>query len=397
MQFLDNNITKTVYAHGISLKKKILSQSKNTKNILFLGGMFVCFVLLYFILSSFVSLSSGTRDTEQSKEDLLKAREFVRFASENINNPDIFSLYIEDGETLAQEIADKELFLNDVGKILDDITVLKKQFNGIETFVINENNTLYASPDLTDPVKVVSVSGKVFVVTETSVIGPVIAGQDPDIHAFDQFSDNDYFIDVAVQDTNIILLTSNGKIVNFAKNNFFSYLDVQDQPTWEDSNIVSSYGSNIYLLGKLRDQIFRHKKVAGKFNAGAEYLTEEDSEKTGIILGLAIDGGIYILKRDLSLVKLFVSPRYRLETITLNGLPKNYDREDESKKISIYTANNLNYFYMLLENRVLVFEPNTNRYQDTKSMKYLGQVEARDFDIVDFFVANDGEIYLLGE
>jgi len=137
--------------------------------------MFICFVFLYFILSSFLSLSSVTRDTEDSKEDLLKAREFVRLASENINNPDIFSLYIEDGEKIAQEITDKELFLNDVGKILDDITVLKKQFNGIETFVASENNTLYASPDLTKPVKVVSVAGKVFIVDETSVIGPIIA------------------------------------------------------------------------------------------------------------------------------------------------------------------------------------------------------------------------------
>gem|GEM_PF-2821307 len=76
-------------------------------------------------------------------------------------------------------------------------------------------------------------------------------------------------------------------------------------------------------------------------------------------MSVAIDGGIYILKRDLSLVKLFVSPKYRLESIILNNLPKNYDREDDNENISIYTANNLNYFYILLGNRVLVFEPNT--------------------------------------
>gem|GEM_PF-4751461 len=56
--------------------------------------------------------------------------------------------------------------------------------------------------------------------------------------------------------------------MNYAKNGFYSYLDVENQPTWEESNILSSYGQNIYLLGKKRDQLYRHKKVAGKFQEG---------------------------------------------------------------------------------------------------------------------------------
>lgn len=36
LQFLDNNVAKTVIAHGITLKKKILSQSKQVKNTVFL-------------------------------------------------------------------------------------------------------------------------------------------------------------------------------------------------------------------------------------------------------------------------------------------------------------------------------------------------------------------------
>lgn len=398
MQFLDNNITKNIYAYIKIFQKKILSQSKHSKNILFLWWMVICFVLLYTIISSFISLSWGIRDTELYKENLLKARENVRLASENINNPDMFSLYIEDGQKLAEEIQAQELFLNDVGKVLDDISVLKKQFNGIETFATTPENTLYTlQEEDTTLVKVVSVEGKVFAIHTTGIIGPIISGQQPENYNFDQLTQGDSFIDAAVQNTDIILLTANGKIVNFARNNFFSYLDVEDQPTWEESNIIASFGQNIYLLSKTRDQIFRHRKVSGKFAAGDPYLLEEDVEKTGVILGMAIDGGIYILKTDLSIVKLFVSPQYRLETITLNSLPKNYDRVDDTQKISIYTANNLNYFYMLLENRVLVFQPNTNRFQDVKSMKYLWQVEARDFDIQDFYVANDGEIFLLGD
>ena len=395
MQFLDNNFSKTILAYAILLKKKILIQSKQMKNLLLLWWMVICFIFLYTILSSVVNISSGVRDTESSKETLLKAREYVRLASENISNPDAFSLDIEKWEELAHEIQKKELFLNDVSKILDDISVLKKQFNGIETFTITEENTFFASKKMEQPVKILSVQDKVFLVDKKSIIWPIIFGQEPEIYPFDKFTDGDYFIDATVQKTDIVLFTSLGKVVNFAKNNFYSYMDVKDQPTWEQSNIIASYASNIYLLGKMRDQIFRHKKVAGKYEAGVPYLKEEDSKTIGTILSMAIDWGIYILKKDLSLVKLFVSPKYRLESIVLNKLPKNYNRENKDTEVSIYTAKNLNYFYMLLDNRVLIFQPNTTRYQNVKSMKYLWQVEARDFKIQNFLVVNDGEIFLL--
>gem|GEM_PF-5516278 len=35
MKFLDNNVIKTVLAYSMSLKKKVLAQSKQSKNILF--------------------------------------------------------------------------------------------------------------------------------------------------------------------------------------------------------------------------------------------------------------------------------------------------------------------------------------------------------------------------
>jgi hypothetical protein len=120
--------------------------------------MILCSVLLYVILSSFVNLSSGSRDTELAKQELLKAREYVRLASENIANEDIFSLHIENGENILTDIASQNLFANDVDKIEEDISVLKKQFNGIETFLVSDENTLYSSDSLSDPVKIVSVA-----------------------------------------------------------------------------------------------------------------------------------------------------------------------------------------------------------------------------------------------
>jgi hypothetical protein len=72
-------------------------------------------------------------------------------------------------------------------------------------------------------------------------------------------------------------MTHAGKVVNFAKNNFFSYVDVTNQATWEMSPIISSYASNIYLLSDSKTQILRHKKTGSTYDAGVSYLSDADA------------------------------------------------------------------------------------------------------------------------
>jgi hypothetical protein len=76
-----------------------------------------------------------------------------------------------------------------------------------------------------------------------------------------------------------------------------------------------------------------------------------------------------MLKKDLSLIKFFRSPKYKLESIVLNKLPKNYSYE--SGNVKLVTKPNLSLVYMLLNNKVWIFQPNTRISSDTKSLLYL--------------------------
>jgi hypothetical protein len=80
------------------------------------------------------------------------------------------------------------------------------------------------------------------------------------------------------------------------------------------------------------------------------------------------------LKNDLSLLKLFTAPKYELETITLNKLPKNYKSMSPSNS-TIITRDDLNYIYIYVNNTIFVFNPSSKRYQDVKSLTYIGQIE----------------------
>jgi len=114
-----------------------------------------------------------------------------------------------------------------------------------------------------------------------------------------------------------------------------------------------------------------HRKNTGSYDSGIGYRTQEDSNSIGTILDIAIDGGIYILKEDGSMLKLFKSPEYRLESLSLNNLPENYNMpQSKTPNPEIIAAQNLKYVYMLLDNRVYIFEPNSPRFQDTKSLNY---------------------------
>jgi hypothetical protein len=53
-------------------------------------------------------------------------------------------------------------------------------------------------------------------------------------------------------------MTNFSKIVKFTNNGHFEYTDVINQTTWEKAKEINSYGSNIYLLGKEDNQIFKH-------------------------------------------------------------------------------------------------------------------------------------------
>lgn len=395
MKLLDNKLTKKILALGMICKDKIEAKSKNVKNLIFLTWIIISFALLYTILSSVIGVSQNNKAINTSKENLEQAKEYRRIASENINNPDVFNLNIKKSSDLVYGIMEKKLFLNDTKKLLSDISLLNKQFNWIESFDKNSKNTIFSFEKAKNAVKVIKVNNKLYIINKKSIVWPIIKWEENKEYPFKELAEEDDFIDAIPLWTDILLLTKTWKVVNFAKSSFFSYVDVKDQWKWEKSNILQSYSSNIYLLsGK---QIYKHKKEGKLYSAWTSYLKEEDTQNIWDILSIAIDWWIYIIKKDLSIVKFFKSPKYRIENIVLNKLPKNYNLESEESSIKLVTRTDLNYIYMLLNKRILIFKPNTKRYQNVKSLAFLWQIEGWNFKINDFYVNHDWEIIVLWE
>ncbi|MDD5770114.1 MAG: hypothetical protein PHE25_04035 [Candidatus Gracilibacteria bacterium] len=390
----DNNFSKKAIAIYMILKEKLEQKGKIVKNIVFFGGIILSTFLLYSIISGVIGKSIESSKNTEYKNNLIQAREYIRIANQNIANPEAFNLNIKKAEDLIVKVKDEQLFLNDVESIQSDISIIKKQFNGIEIFDSNTNNLIFKG-NFKDSFKLIDLNNKLYAIGKGSIYGPIISGQEIKNNTFNELAIDDEFVDGTSSGDEIIITTKKSRVISFFKNGTFKYLNVLGQKTWEGSNIIESYNGNLYMLNNNGTQIYKHTPSLGAYSAGVQYLNEGDSKNLGKILTIGIDGGIYILNNELKLFKFFSSPKYRLESIVLNKLPDNY--LFDGGKINLITRNNLNYLYLFLNNKIWIFEPNTKNYSDTKSLTYIGQIEGKDEIIKGFYIPRDGEINILTE
>lgn len=170
----------------------------------------------------------------------------------------------------------------------------------------------------------------------------------------------------------------------------FSYVNVEGQKTWEKGKAIKFFNSNLYILSEDGKQIYKHRPGLNGFSSKTDVLQATDT-KNHTILTFGIDGGFYILKEDLTIDKIFGTPNYTNRSIRINSLPENYALED-GKTPSFFNAPNLNYLYLVLGNRIWIFEPDNKNYKDIKAVKYIGQIEFVEGQIQAITVPKDGTV-----
>jgi len=390
---MDNKFSKQFIWYLLIAKDKINIQTKTVKNILFLSLITASVIVLYSILSTFVSITTQTEQKEEAKNSIVEIKNLLRIASENVSNPDVFEKNINDAEILVKAVEEKDVFLNDLSKITDNINILKKQFNKIEIFEENASNIIYENKD-ENIVKVLKNNSKQYILNKKGVICyENCSNSKAKVYTFNSLNNDEYFVDASFIWTQMYILTNKSKIVKFSKNWYFDYVDVINQDSWEKTKEINTYSSNLYTLTQDTNQINKHSSYSNKFKAANWYLKDEDLSSIWEILSVAIDWWFYILKKDLSIVKFFSSP-YRLENIVINRLPENYDYNEWSI-VDLKARNDLNYVYMLLNNKIWIFQPNTTNFKNTQSLTYIWQIEWATKEIKDFFVNYDWEIIVL--
>lgn len=375
LQKYSKSFKETITEHELYKKsltyitERINFQNKYVRTGALGAGLLVCVTLLYVIISSLVSTQLSQTVPEEYKTKLIEARVLLEKANKDIGNKEAFDKNIKQAENILFQLREEnqEYLLEDRKKLLAYISVLKKQFNGIESFELNAESAeiAFAKPDF-GLGQIFEISKKLYFVGKNSLIAGYIKGGEIKTYAYPD--GEELFRAEATNDGFIYILTKTSRVIQFYKGEF-SYVNVEGQKTWEAAKNVKTFNGNLYLLASQGNQIFKHKPGVNGFSARSGVLNEADM-KQSTILDFAIDGGFYILKNDLSLDKIFTTPEYSQRSIVLNKLPENYKLEDNILP-TLITAPNLNYLYIVMNGKIFILEPDSRNYKDVRSAKYV--------------------------
>jgi hypothetical protein len=391
----DTNIIKRVIAIYLICHDKFLKKEKLLKSVLFFIIIILAIVLLYKIIWSTMQKNNNSKVAKNQIFKLEEAKTALRLASESISNKDIFELNIKKTKEIVVKLEERKLFIEDIKLLKDKIAKLNKSFDGIESFEETDERKIL---DLNweETVKVIGLNKKLYIIWKNYIKWPILKWSKTKTYNFWELKD-DEFIDATPLLGKIALITKKWNIVIFSTNGNFDISDVIGQEKWEKSDIISSYNSNIYLISKEENQIFKHKKSWNNFTKWNSYLTKENQNSIKNMVSIAIDWWFYILQKDLKINKFFANPKNRLESLMLNSFPENYKIEDINATLKIKTRKDLNYVYILLNNKIYITKPNSRRHQDTKSLEYLGQIEWQKNKIIDFYIKHDWELMVLNK
>jgi len=152
---------------------------------------------------------------------------------------------------------------------------------------------------------------------------------------------------------------------------------------WKKGNAISSYFTNLYILKGDENQIYKHEKTAAGYSKAMPYLKKDKADFENII-SIALDGYLYALKGDGTILKLMAGQP--VTDFSLKNIPETDNVVQNPRKI--ITSVDASKIYILSENKIIALEKN-GQYNKTYIADGIG-------DVKDFIVSQKNKkIYLL--
>lgn len=354
------------------------------------AGVVVCAFLLYATIAAIFQQKTDLAVPEEYKNRLIEAQIILDKAGKDLANKDVFKSNLKKAEDLIFEVRGKGVYLNDVKRLLDNISILKKQMNGIESFDPKSHEAEYAFADKKfSSVGVFEIQKKYYFVGKNALVGPYVKGAETKSYPYPD-AEEAVSSDASAEGV-IYVLTKTNRVLKFYKGEF-SYVNVDGQKTWEAGRAIKTFNGNLYVLSADGTQIYKHKPSVNGFSSKSSVL-EGDRTKKPKVLDFGIDGSLYLVRDDLMMDKIFTVPNYSERSLVLNGLPDDYSLSSATEVPKFYAFGNANYLYLILSNRIWVFEPDSRDYRNIKSMRYVGQIEVVESQVRSLFVPKDGTVF----
>lgn len=213
-------------------------------------------------------------------------------------------------------------------------------------------NTLEAMITLPEVAKGLYItSGNAYLTTETDIYKSSLLGGKPEKVATLPKNKGNFILGTNLG-TTLYFYTNSQNLFEFnPSTDKLTQAQIENDARWETANAISSYVGSIYLLDGVLGQIYKHSSTNQTFQKGEEYTSSTKNLKDSV--SLAIDGSIYVLKNDGSVLKF---QRSKLQDFSLSKIPTPWDKITEPLKI--YTDSDTPSIYILDsgQKRILEFD-----------------------------------------
>lgn len=294
-------------------------------------------------------------------------------------------LLLNEAEVLAVEVLESGSLVGEASQLIDEI---EEQRDFLDNIVhIDEELKLLA--DFSSVLGNASINGvvpyqdKQLVYTDNEVYEVLLGEiQDPvTIDTVQNIVSAAYFAD---QD-NAVLLLDGGNLVEYTDGNA-QFADTSDVE-WAQGVEVTSYSNKVYILDNDEGQILRYQRGTSSYGSAQSYVGGEDTSTLGAV-SFAVDGNVWVLKADGSIVKYFAGDVVPFFT---NEAP--LTSTEGATKLFTELETNLMYILDPAENRLLVYIKATNTEDITYDTQYV-------FDNIsgtlqDFYLDKDRDVIIL--
>jgi len=309
--------------------------NKINKDQILLGFLIVIVILIIgvtFVLNRNIESADKEtlRQTIVDTKDILVAAEQRFLLGDKLEATNI----ILKAEEKIQPLLKTGLFKNEVAQLQETI---QKQKDNLDARVRIENPRLIA--DLSkkqaniEPLGILSLNNNIFAFNYNSLY-EIILDQINDAISIEP---NDAIVGAAVVEDSksLIFFTKAQKMLGYIDGQIVPYSTANE--TWKEGIALASYGKFIYLLDPSKNQIWKYEQKRQKFSEALAY--NIDADLNGAI-DLVIDGNIWVLKNDGSIIKIFKGHK---ENFTIKDNPL----VPVNTPTKIYTHADTKYVYLL--------------------------------------------------
>jgi hypothetical protein len=349
------------------------------------GGIF----LLFWVGVQLTLLSQKSQSREELKtlvqniDGEIKKAENRKLAGDN----DSANKILDRAQDMARQVMENEsgLYRGEALNLLDQIRQTKEEINNIVRVPPRVVVNLSAKNADVDAQGMLGIGEGEFLVYDRQKLYRVLLNTVDDPEKLD---DQELILDATVFprfQTRVFMTTGNSliEIINGQP----TTMKTEDAAGWVSGNDIETYLRYLYILAPDKNQIFKYERLANRYGPAVEYNVNGDLKGA---IDMAVDGDVYILKDDGTVVKLL---RGEQKPFTIRNLPEGA-LKGVTKVFKASPTSNI-YFLNPTEGRIVVASSDSDLGESSYIRQYV--LDLADMtDIKDLYVdPDDTRLYVL--